>query len=184
MALMVTKDRVAEVLKAIHEITTREVLIGIPMEEDKRPAENGKVAPIGNAAIGYINEFGLPRRNIPPRAHLIPGVRNAMPTIEKALKGGVGRALQGDGSPVGTIEAALEKSGTAAVSAVKKVIQDKIAPELSRAALLTRWNRQKKRKGKPMTADFMASATPLINTGDYIKSLTYVIRDTEENTDG
>jgi hypothetical protein len=74
---------------------------------------------------------------------------------------------------------ALNSAGLIAVSSVKKKIQEGLQPPLKMGAIRARWNRQKKRRGKTIPIDFVAEAKPLINTGAYLRSITYVLQDTD-----
>jgi hypothetical protein len=147
-------DRVRESMRAVHELTRKRVLIGIPAEKDSR-ADGGD---FGNAAIGYLNEFGSPASNVPPRPHLIPGVKKAMPQTRRFMLKAANIML--DGALAGRsyaqtenlIDVQLSKAGLAAVASVQQVIQAGVPPPL------------KHRKG-----------VPLIDTGDYWRSITYVI---------
>ena len=53
MPVTMTLDRSTAVLRRVRELTAKRVLVGIPASADNR--DGGE---IGNAAIGYINEFG------------------------------------------------------------------------------------------------------------------------------
>ena len=87
MSVRITKDHSADVLKAISLMGKSRILIGIPESEDSR--KDG--APIGNAAIAYINDNGSPKLNIPARPFLRPGVEDSLPRVLAALRvaGGV-----------------------------------------------------------------------------------------------
>ncbi|HCA7460069.1 TPA: hypothetical protein MX372_004907, partial [Enterobacter roggenkampii] len=64
-------DNAQAILDALKSISKKEVLVGIPEEDSER-----EDVPFGNAGIGYVNEYGSPAQNIPPRPHLIPGVKS------------------------------------------------------------------------------------------------------------
>lgn len=66
----VTTDNAQAILDSLKALTSKEVLIGIPAEDSDR-----EDVPFGNAGIGYLNEYGSPAQNIPPRPHLRPGVK-------------------------------------------------------------------------------------------------------------
>jgi hypothetical protein len=63
-------DRAEELIKAVNELTTSDVLVGIPKKNNAR-----RDSPIGNAALARIHEFGSPAQNIPARPFLYPGVK-------------------------------------------------------------------------------------------------------------
>lgn len=62
-------DNAKAILDALRSLTKKDVLVGIPSEDSGRDD-----VPFGNAGIGYLNEYGSPEQNIPPRPHLVPGV--------------------------------------------------------------------------------------------------------------
>ncbi len=64
-------DNAQSILDALKSLTKKDVLVGIPAEDSDRDD-----VPFGNAGIGYINEYGSPAQNIPPRPHLVPGVKS------------------------------------------------------------------------------------------------------------
>jgi hypothetical protein len=160
MSVKVTKDELSSVLKSIHALVSRQVLIGIPESEDARKAsEDG--APIGNAEIGYIQETGSPTNNLPARPFLVPGVEKALPQAIEQLKRGGKRALDGDPDAA---EKALNAAGLLCQSSVRATIVNVIPPPLAESTIDARI-----RRGRTGT-------TPLLDTGQLRNSTTYVIR--------
>lgn len=160
MTVKVTKDELANVLKSIHALVSREVLVGIPESEDARKAsEDG--APIGNAEIGYIQETGSPINNLPARPFLVPGVEKALPKALEQLKRGGTKAIGGDSSAA---DKALNAAGMVCQNSVRATIVNVIPPPLAESTLDAR-----KRRGRTGT-------TPLLDTGALRNSVTYVIR--------
>ena len=157
MGVTVTKNNVAKVVAAVGKLTSRQVLIGIPAE-----AANRQDGSFGNAAIGYVQEFGSPVNNIPPRPHLVPGVEKAAPQAAKALQIAGKAALQGDMSKV---EDGFDKAGLLCQSSVRATIAAVLPPPLSPKTISAR-----QRRGN-------AGETPLIDTGAYNQAITYVVRD-------
>lgn len=174
MTVDVTKDKVDAVIKAVRDLAKKQVLVGVPASTDNR-SDGSR---IGNAAIGYINEFGAPAVNIPPRPHLVPGVRAALKPIMDQLRQAAKVAIDGD---AGKVNAALERAGLVAESSVKNTIQKSIPPPLKPGSIRARWGRQESRKGQPVPNNFAQSAIPLISTGGYLKSITYVVRKAKGN---
>ncbi|MDN5681686.1 MAG: hypothetical protein L0G81_13770, partial [Ewingella sp.] len=86
----VTADNAQAILDALKSLTQKEVLVGIPEEASAR-----EDSPFSNAGIGYVNEYGSPAQNIPPRPHLIPGVKVAEPKTMPQLKFAAQAALDG-----------------------------------------------------------------------------------------
>ena len=181
--MTITVDRMADVVKAVQALTGRKVLVGIPAEAAGDHAKRDAIGePISNAEIGYLNEFGVPEKNVPARSHLIPGVTEVIPDAVKRFKKAGQEALDGN---VKAITAQMDAVGLKAVSAVRKIIQAHIPPVLAprtiagRIAHQVKGDSNKKRaKRAGMTAigqAFPDVFTPLIETGDYIKHISYVI---------
>lgn len=193
MSVKVTKDELANVLKSIHALVSREVLIGIPESEDARKAsEDGE--PIGNAEIGYIQETGSPTNNLPARPFLVPGVEKALPQAVAQLERGGKRALSGDRMAG---DASLHAAGLTCQNSVKAVINSNIAPALSPETIKNRFRQRGtkgRRKGEKAYLDMIGAGAQsggmslyqiqsvsgivsLINTGQLRNSITHVIRD-------
>ena len=73
-------------------------------------------SPIGNAQIGYINEYGSPAQNIPPRPHLQPGVKSVHAETTAKMKAAAQAVFDGR---TGAATAALESAGTIASGRLK-----------------------------------------------------------------
>jgi hypothetical protein len=152
MAVKITVDNVDKLVKAVKELTGTRVVVGIPAKAATRPD-----GPVTNALIGYINEMGSPEQNIPPRPHLVPGVRDASPLCVKALQQAGEGAMEGNKAKV---RAGFDK----AVSSVRNTIAAVIPPPLAPRTLSAR-----QRRGH-------AGETPLIDTGEYKNAITYEVR--------
>ncbi|MEZ2410543.1 hypothetical protein AB6806_27480 [Bosea sp. RCC_152_1] len=157
MTVKVTKDGVPALLKAIKDLTSKEVLVGIPDTAAGRDDEDA----ISNAEIGYLMETGSPTQNIPPRPHLVPGVESARDKIEKRMKTGAQAALSGKSSDA---DATLTAVGIVAENAVKARITEGPFAPLSPVTIA-------KRKAKGRTG-----TKPLIDTGQYRRAITHVVR--------
>lgn len=157
-----TKDVFDDVLKQIRVLTKQEVLIGVPDENaGRQPEEGEKEEPISNAEIGYVMEFGLPEKNIPARPHLVPGVQEATDQLGGVLQAGAEKALSGDKQAV---DIALNKAGLIGQNSVRNKVNEGPFQELSEKTLEAR-----RRRGR-------TGEKPLIDTGQYRNSLTYVVR--------
>lgn len=164
MATKILKNRVPELAAALKVMANRRVLVGIPSDA----ADNERTdAPITNAQIGFINEFGAPEMNIPARPHLIPGVEDAWPDAQRRMAKGAEQILKLRPGPSAIVNNALEGAGMLARDAVVQRINDVLTPELAPATLADR--RSKGFKGE----------SPLIVTGTYKQSITYVLDDAE-----
>ena len=155
-----TLDRVPEVLEAMRLLTNERVYVGVPDKEDGRGG-----GPIGNAAIGYINENGSPKQNIPARPHLRVGVERVKDQVAEELGAGARALLTGRADAVRT---SYTRAGIIAVNSVRAVITAGagFAP-LADTTIKAR----KTRKRAPRQGE-----KPLIDTGQYRNSITHVIR--------
>lgn len=154
----IEEDNTEAYFKALKALGGAEVLVGIPEGTDDRD-EPG----IGNAALAYIHETGSPINNIPARPFLVPGVRDSqgewMPYIAAAGKA----AMKGDD---GGMMGALNSAGTIAEQAVKTRILDGIPPPLKRPRY----------RGPTLAPVPVDEATPLVDTGQMLRSITHVVR--------
>jgi len=122
------------------------VKVGLPMES--QATNSSREGGITNVEIAVKNEFGSPSENIPERSH----IRKAYDiNFKKRAKLTDNLLLKvQDGSL--SLEDALDRLGLFMVANIKKVISAGIAPKSSRGS----------------------GATPLIDTGIYISSISYV----------
>lgn len=144
-----------DILNAVSEISQIDVLVGVPHGE-ARTDEDGMT----NAAIGYLLETGSPAMNLPPRPHLVPGVEEVQDIIAEKLSYAVDAALTGNTKRMYFY---LESAGMKATMNVKRFIN---TGEFARLAPLTILKR--KQRGRK-------SIKPLVDTGQYRNSHTYVI---------
>lgn len=172
----VTKDKVAQAIASIQALAEQRVLVGIPAENAPRAGDK-----VNNASLGYIHEFGAPEANIPARPHLIPGVNDAQPQIAKAFRAAAKKAVSTQGVNKGALTTGLNSAGLAAQNAVRRRITSGLSPALSANTLRARDRKmiRKNKKGNffaTKTATALAKRKPLIDTSDYLKKITYVIR--------
>lgn len=172
------------VWESLKKLGDQHVLVGIPESEAARDDST-----INNAQIGYQNEFGSPALNIPPRPHLEPGVRSARDQTTPLLRKAALASIEGDQEGV---HALLNQVGLVAVSKVKSYIQNASFVPLSTTTVQRRAERGRAGAQKEldyrMENGFQPSsqsnylARPLIDTGNYIQSITYVVGRTDEET--
>ncbi|MBD8181677.1 hypothetical protein IFU25_08170 [Pantoea agglomerans] len=160
--LTVRSDNAQSILDALKTLANKDVLVGIPESKDER--DDGD---IGNAAIGYINENGSPAQNIPPRPHLKPGVRSVEQDFMPHLKSAARKALEGDAEGAVT---SLDRAGTVAANGVKRYITITGFTPLADATIANRL-----RRGR-------TGNKPLIDTGEYRRSITHVVRDKDADS--
>jgi hypothetical protein len=164
----VTKDNLSKVLNAVKQLTSQVVLVGVPGENAERKPVPGEKNTITNPVIGYINEFGSPERNIPARPHLVPAINGIQDKINARMlrMGQQALSLKPD-----VIDAGFNGVGLMGQVAVQKYIQATLKPPLAALTLA----RRKSRKVAPRQGE-----QPLIDTGAYLQSITYVVRKKSE----
>lgn len=160
--LAIRADTAQSILDALKTLANKDVLVGIPESKDER--DDGD---IGNAAIGYINENGSPAQNIPPRPHLKPGVKSVEQDFMPHLKAAAQKALEGNAE--GAV-ASLDRAGTVAANGVKRYITITGFTPLADATIASRLGRGR------------TGNKPLIDTGEYRRSITHVVRDKDADT--
>jgi len=175
MGVTITKDKVADIIRAVAQLASKDVLVGVPDSN----AERGDDQPISNAAIGYIMETGSPANNIPARPHLVPGIQDVQEEVAERLGKGAKAALSG--SQAGA-DAALNAAGLIGQRGVRAKITDGPFVPLAESTLRARARRGRKGAAKELASRAAgnqadnANAKPLIDTGQYRQSITYVIR--------
>jgi hypothetical protein len=157
-----------DIERAIRRLTSKRLYIGIPQEKNSRPGE-----PIGNAALAYIHNFGSPARNIPARPHAIPGIKAALPEMTKYLEQAARAALAGD---VAGVDQRFAQAGQLGVRSVQRTIQAGIPPPLAPATVARRRIRTPGSTYRRQ-ATTPADVIPLIDTAQYLRAWTWVIRD-------
>jgi len=160
--LSVRAGAAQSILDALKTLANKDVLVGIPESKDER--DDGD---IGNAAIGYINENGSPAQNIPPRPHLKLGVRSVEQDFIPHLKAAAQKALEGNVEGAVT---SLDRAGTVAANGVKRYITITGFTPLADATVANRLRRG--RNGNK----------PLIDTGEYRRSITHIVRDKDADS--
>lgn len=156
-SVRVIRDKTANLRDALRKLTQDVVLVGIPAEENAREGD-----PLGNAAIGYIQENGSAAANIPPRPFLVPGVRSVADKCAEIMATGAAEMLDGGAT---AIDKANNKAGLTAQAAVKNTLRaGEGFPPLSERTLAAR------------RAGGFEGTKPLIRTGQLLNSITYVIR--------
>lgn len=156
MTAVMTKDRLADLMRNIRKLANKDVLVGIPAS-----APDDKSGPITNAQIGYILDQGSPAKNIPARPWLVPGVQDVQ--AQCADKLGIAAKAALDGNESGTMKA-LVSAGVIAENSVKAKINSNISPELADATLAAR-----RRRGVTRT-------DTLVDTGGMRNAVTSVVR--------
>lgn len=179
-------DNAQAILDALRSLTKKDVLVGIPEEDSER-----EDVPFGNAGIGYVNEYGSPAQNIPPRPHLIPGVKSVEEQTVPQLKAAAQAAL--DGNAAGA-ERALNRAGTLAANGVRRYMTITGFTPLADSTVEARARRGRKgakaelarrsADGKlnainPDSGQLISNENvrPLIDTGQCRRAITHIVRD-------
>ncbi|MBN3848628.1 hypothetical protein G3N58_17625 [Paraburkholderia sp. Ac-20342] len=175
MGVTITKDKVADIIRAVAELAGKDVLVGVPDSKAERTDDQ----PISNAAIGYIMETGSPANNIPARPHLVPGIQDVQAEVAERLGKGARAALSGSQSGA---NAQLNAAGLIGQRGVRAKITDGPFAPLAESTLRARARCGRKGAAKELASRAAgnqpdnANAKPLIDTGQYRQSITYVVR--------
>lgn len=153
-----TIDNFAKLAEGVALLGRLHPMVGIP--EDDSTRKDGDT--ITNAALLYIHENGAAEVGIPARPTMRPGIKNAMPEIERRLKLAGQAAL--DGKPQ-SVRNQMAAAGQAGASSVKRMINSNVGPPLKPSTLAAR-----KRRGVKRT-------NTLVDTGQMRNAVTYVVRE-------
>ena len=147
-------DALPDLLRRLAAVAQRDVLVGVPAGEAR---DDGPT----NAEIGYQNEFGSPANNIPARPHLLPGVAAVQDKVVARLTKAADAAATGRPSDA---ERHLHAAGLLAQNSVRRTLTTAAYRPLSERTLAER-----RARGRTGTK-------PLIDTGQYRRSITYIVR--------
>lgn len=179
--VLIKQIGIVKLKKALKKLPGMDVLVGIPGSNTMR--DGGQMT---NAQLGYLHEFGAPEANVPARPALFPGIRAVQPQIVTYLLGASRATLKGNDA---LAMRSLHAAGLIAVDSVKAVITRGIEPPLADSTLRRRASRKKgtgvgirrgarfelaAREGGGQPG--ITFAKPLIDTGQYRQSFTYVLR--------
>lgn len=153
--LKVTSDFTKDFNTIIKGFKRDAILIGIPQEDTARDED----APINNATILAINEFGSEHNNIPPRPVMSIGIRNAQDEIAEAMKNACKFALS---KGLSALSVYYNRAGIIASNSVKKAFKVVKPPEPETIAA-------RKAAGHSSTA-------ALVVTGQLRRAITYVVK--------
>lgn len=150
-----------KLLKSLEELPKHTVLVGIPEDKSLRDPDPDQKEPFTNAAIGYVAEFGAPEANIPQRQWLQPSIKRASPAIVKYLRQ-AGRAVLDGKARVA--DAAMHAAGLTAQNAARAMVNTGEFQALAEATIKAR-----RARGRTGTK-------PLVDTGQFRNSISYVVR--------
>lgn len=161
MSVTIRKDGLADLVKNVETLTSTQILVGIPADAPARTPDPDEPEVPSNALIGYIMEFGDPDKNIPPRPSLLPGIERVEDRISTAMRGAGRAALEGRTEE---LEQRFVAIGTLAANSVRAQVTDGDHQPLAPKTLA-------KRRARGRTG-----VKPLLDTGQFRRSFTYVIR--------
>lgn len=178
------QDRLQALVGNVKRMSGRAVLVGIPREQNER-GEDG----VTNSDIGYWMEFGAPEANVPARPSLVPGIRDARKQINERLAAGAKAMITARKTNNASVEKHLMAAGQVAVNSIQSKIRAGIPPPLAESTLRRRARRKKGsghrinkgaiqelRSRAAGNAAGVQFAKPLIDSGQFLKSFTYVLR--------
>lgn len=181
--LTVVLDDAAKMFAGVEMLAKTRVMVGVPAEKTDRRDE-GKSG-MTNAAIAYVMEHGAPEVNVPARPFLRPGVERAKDGITSGLKNAGQLALAGN---LAGVDKQLHAVGILAASSVRSVIAEGIPPPLAESTVEKRIGRRRSKKWRRERRALVAANVdaglapgaglfvPLIDSGQLLKSITYVLR--------
>lgn len=156
--IIIVADKVRVVSESLRALANSRVMVGVPAEKTDRSQDDGGVT---NAMIGFFNEHGAPEAGLPARPHLVPGVKSVQSENIRDLKTASLVAMKGEKTKALQM---LHRVGLRSQNAVRGKIRAGLQPELSESTLEGR-----RRRGR-------TGEKPLWDTGQYLRSITYVIR--------
>lgn len=179
-AVTVTKtfDNAAAIRRAVQKLTEQDVYIGVP--EDKSAREAAGDTGISNAYLAYIQENGVPEKNIPARTALIPGIQDIQTEAADILRDTAKKALEGN---IAAVETGLNKIGILGQNAVRARFLNNDWEPLADTTLDRRKKISETVNAKGETVKKFGKSrrergavNPRIDTNQNRKAYTYVIR--------
>ena len=179
-AVTVTKtfDNAATIRRAVQKLTEQDVYIGVP--EDKSAREAAGDTGISNAYLAYIQENGVPEKNIPARTALIPGIQDIQAEAADILRDTAKKALEGN---IAAVETGLNKIGILGQNAVRARFLNNDWEPLADTTLDRRKKISETVNAKGETVKKFGKSrrergavNPRIDTNQNRKAYTYVIR--------
>ena len=160
----------AKIQSALRQLSRTTVYVGIPEEKTTRKSSDKMT----NATLGYIHEYGSPANNIPARAWLKPGIEASRTKWEGYLKQAATLAMEGKPE---SMEKAFNAAGMTAMQSVKTRTAAGIPPPLAPRTMAARRRKHKNTKpGNSPLPQMFGGFTPLVDTGQLLASVTYVVR--------
>jgi hypothetical protein len=158
--MTVASNPAVDLTMSLKNLTRQDVLVGVP--EATAPRKRGAA---NNALIAYVQDQGSPRMGIPAREFMRPGILNAKEEITKRFEDAGKAALEGRKEDIAKNFVA---AGLIAQKSIRRKIQTGPFAPLKPATIKAR---KRRHKGRSNT-----SVTPLIDTGQLLQSINFVIR--------
>lgn len=178
VSVVKTFDNAAAIRRAMQKLTEQDVYIGVP--EDKSARDAAGDTGISNAYLAYIHEYGVPEKNIPARAALIPGIQDMQDEAATILKETAQKALEGN---TGAVDSGLNRIGILGQNAVRARFLNNDWPPLADTTLdrRTKISETVNAKGETVkkygkSRRERGAVNPRIDTNQNRKAYTYVIR--------
>lgn len=146
-------NRTKEILKAIEELNSQCVDIGVLGDDGK--------GDVNIVSIATIHEFGAPKAGIPERSFIRANFDKNEDEYFEQIKGYLDRVFQGEISA----KTLYKKMGQTVAQDTQKLIRKKIPPALKDSTIKAR--KKRGNKGK----------TPLIDTGRLYGAISYEVKD-------
>ena len=146
-----------DLMTSLNKIINKKILVGIPMQEEQD--EEGKKRKATNAQKLFWNSMGSPLKKIPSRKVLEPAIEDKLDEIGEVLNKGV---LMGIIAGQEAMDKAYNRAGLMALQACINWFDN---PKNNWAP------------NSPHTIKQKGSDSPLIDTGEMRKSITYIIED-------
>ena len=156
------KDDLPKLLKQVHDLHSKIVLVGVPDERGSRDESTGKE--ITNAALAFIHQNGSPAANIPARPFMTEGAASVQDRITQGLLR-IGEAQLDPKTTEQKMYYLYARLGEIAANGIKRKMTQGPWHKLAAGTKAYRL-----RVGK------RTDMKPLIFTGQLRASVTYVVR--------
>lgn len=153
-----------ELMADFEQLEDLELTVGIHSDAPAHTDEHGQ--PINMAELAAVHEYGTSR--IPERSFLRAGFDAHREDTEERVTEALGKLIDGTYEP----PQVLEYVGELMLGDVRDTIASGIKPELAES---TRLSRDKKAAHGGGLAGLAGKYTPLVDTGQLINSLAYVV---------
>lgn len=157
VSIIKVADNTKKLFNGVKFMKNNYVLIGVPQKETKREGE-----PVTNAELLFIHTNGSPINNIPARPVIEPALKNSADKISNTLKKSANFSISGDR---GNALKELERAGLKG----QNVSRDWFTNPLNN------WPPNSPAVTARKIAKGSTNPKPLIDTGELIKSITYVV---------